>query len=208
MTDECSPTVLPKSFPWRDLRFLLEDGWRLEPEWEKEMLVTKVVSNGVECVSGYPDGEGRHERETDEAVTPVPRERVRQLTPSRPKANGSNKAAATAAVKSAGEARPHGIAKQSATTKPELAKTSGGAGSPWSRAGGTNSAVATADAMPADEARLPGCARRSTTTESALAVSPGDAGSSGSSVQGSWHNRHSRRSSRCKVCCLSSASWD
>ena len=57
--------------------------------------------------------------------------------PSRPRANGRNRAAATAAVKSAGKARPHGIAKQSATTKLELAKTSGEAGSPWSRAGGT-----------------------------------------------------------------------
>ena len=50
--------------------------------------------------------------------------------------------------------RPLGVAKQSATTKPELAKSSGEAGSPWCRAGGKNSAAATADAMPADEARL------------------------------------------------------
>ena len=42
---------------------------RREPEGEE-----------VEGVSGYPDGEGRHERETDEAVTVVLRERVRQLT--------------------------------------------------------------------------------------------------------------------------------
>ena len=33
-----------------------------------------------EEINGYPDGVGRHERKTDEAVTLVPRERVRQLT--------------------------------------------------------------------------------------------------------------------------------
>ena len=70
----------PKCIAWRDSAvFLLEDGWRLEPEGEKEKLDTKVVSNGVEGVSEYPDDEGRHE-ETDEAVTLVTRERVRQLT--------------------------------------------------------------------------------------------------------------------------------
>ena len=37
-------------------RLLLEDGWRLEPEGKKETLKTKVVSNGVEGVSAYPDG--------------------------------------------------------------------------------------------------------------------------------------------------------
>ena len=31
--------------------------------WETETLETKVVSNGVEGVPGYPDGEGRHVRE-------------------------------------------------------------------------------------------------------------------------------------------------
>ena len=39
-------------------RLLLEDGWRLEPEGEQETLETKVVSNGVEGVCGYPGGEG------------------------------------------------------------------------------------------------------------------------------------------------------
>ena len=51
----------------------LQDGWRLEPEGENETLETKVVSNrGGEGVSGNFDGEGRHERETDKAVTLVP----------------------------------------------------------------------------------------------------------------------------------------
>ena len=44
----------------------------------------------------------------------------------------------------AGEAPPPGIAKQSATTKPELAESSGGVGLCWSRADGMNSAAATA----------------------------------------------------------------
>ena len=39
-----------------------EDGWRLEPEGEKKTPETKVLWNGVEAVTGYPDGEGRHER--------------------------------------------------------------------------------------------------------------------------------------------------
>ena len=48
---------------------------------------TRVVSDGVEGGSGYPDGSAeligdvpRHLEETVEAVTLVPRERVRQLT--------------------------------------------------------------------------------------------------------------------------------
>ena len=94
-------------------------------------------------------------------------------------------AAATADAIPAGEARPHGIAMQSATTKPELAESSGEAGSPWSRAGGTTSTDATAAvANSADVAQPPGFAKHSATTESALAVSPGDAGSSGSRAGG------------------------
>ena len=60
--------------------------------------------------------------------------------PSWPRANGTGSAAATAAVKSAGDARPPGIVKQSATKKPELAESSGGAGPPWSRANGNSAA--------------------------------------------------------------------
>ena len=40
-----------------------EDAWRLEPEGETETLETNVVSDGVEGVPGYLDGEGHHERE-------------------------------------------------------------------------------------------------------------------------------------------------
>ena len=50
----------------------------------------------------------------------------------------------TAAVKLAGGARPLGIAKQSATKMPELAKSSGGAGPSWSRAYGKSAADAAA----------------------------------------------------------------
>ena len=39
-----------------------EDGWRLEPERETETTDTIVLWNDVEGVTGYPDGEGRHER--------------------------------------------------------------------------------------------------------------------------------------------------
>ena len=80
----CVASAIPgtalECIAWRDWRFLPENAWRLEPEGEKETLETTAVSNGVEGVSGYPDGEGRHERETHEAVALVPRERVRQLT--------------------------------------------------------------------------------------------------------------------------------
>ena len=51
--------------------------------------------------------------------------------------------------------------------KPELAESSGEAGSPWSRAGGTtNIAAATTVAYSADEVRPPGFAKHSVTTES------------------------------------------
>ena len=74
--------------------------------------------------------------------------------------------AVTAAVKSAGEARHPEMAKQSATTKPELAESSGEAGSHWSRSGGqTNTAAAAAVANSADEARPPGFAKHSAKTE-------------------------------------------
>ena len=68
-------------------RFLLEDVWRLEPEGDKGTLETKVVSNVVDGVSGYPDGGAEQIGDvpqplevTVEAVTLVPRERVRRLT--------------------------------------------------------------------------------------------------------------------------------
>ena len=68
-------------------RFLQEDVRRLEPEGEKETPETKVVSNGVEGVSAYPDGGAELNwdvlqplEETVEAVPPVPRDRVQQLT--------------------------------------------------------------------------------------------------------------------------------
>ena len=47
---------------WNATKEKEEDGWRLEPEGETETLKTKVLWNGVECIPGYPDGEGRHER--------------------------------------------------------------------------------------------------------------------------------------------------
>ena len=39
-----------------------EDGWRLEPEGERETLETEVFWNGVEGIPGYPYGEGHHKR--------------------------------------------------------------------------------------------------------------------------------------------------
>ena len=70
-------------------------------------------------------------------------------------------AVAAADAKSAADARPPEIAKQSATTKPELAESSGEAGSLWSRAGGTtNTAAVAAVAMSADEARPSGIAKQ------------------------------------------------
>ena len=105
--------------------------------------------------------------------------------PFRSRVNGTNSAAAAADAMTAGEARPHGIAKQRATTKPELAESSGEAGSPWSRAGGTNSAsAAAAVANSADEARPSGLAKHSAKTESAQKVLPGEAKHSGSRASG------------------------
>ena len=96
-----------------------------------------------------------------------------------------NSAVATAAAKSAGGAQPLEIAKQSATTKPELVESSGEAGSPWSKAGGTTkTAVVAAVAMPVDEARPPGFTKHSTSTQSDIAVSSGEAGLSGSRANG------------------------
>ena len=57
------------------------------------------------------------------------------------RANGTNSIGVKAGAMPAGGAQPPGIAKQSATTKPGLAKSSGEAGSPWSRAGGTTQVV-------------------------------------------------------------------
>ena len=48
--------------------------------------------------------------------------------PSGPRAKSWNSACITAVAMLAGEARPPGIAKQGATTKPELVESSGGAG--------------------------------------------------------------------------------
>ena len=60
----------------------------------------------------------------------------------------------TAVARPAGEAGPPGIVKQSATTEPELAESSDGVGSSWSRAKGMNSAAAAAALKSAGEARF------------------------------------------------------
>ena len=83
-----------------------------------------------------------------------PKSQVSSGGASWPRAKSTPSARVTAAARPAGEVRPPGIAKLSATTKPELAKSSGEAGSPWSRVAGKNSSAASADAMPTDEARL------------------------------------------------------
>ena len=74
-------------------------------------------------------------------------------------------AAATAVAKSVGEFQPPGIVEQSATTKPELAESSGGAGPSWSRANG-NSAPATAAVKSAGGARPSRIVKYSVTSES------------------------------------------
>ena len=72
---------------------------------------------------------------------------------------------ATAAVKSVGEARPPGVAKQSATTEPELVGSCGGAGPSWSRAYG-NSAADAAAVKSAGETRSSRIVKYSVTSES------------------------------------------
>ena len=52
--------------------------------------------------------------------------------PSWPRANDMNSAVDTAVARTADEVRPPGVAEQSATTKPELAESSGRAGPSWS----------------------------------------------------------------------------
>ena len=68
-------------------------------------------------------------------------------------------------MRPAGEARLPGIAKQSATTKPELAESSSGAGPSWSRAKG-NSAAAAAAVKSAGEARFARFVKYSLTSKS------------------------------------------
>ena len=85
-------------------------------------------------------------------------------------------AGAAAIAMPADEARPPGIAKQSAMMKPELAETSGEAGPFRSRVNGTSSAAATADAMPAGGARPHGIAKQKATTKPELAERSGEAG--------------------------------
>ena len=86
------------------------------------------------------------------------------------------------------------IAQQSATTKPELAETSGEAGLFGSKVNGRNSAGITAAAMPAGQAGPPGIAKQSATTKPELAESWI------SLVQSCWHNRYSRCCSSRKCC--------
>ena len=72
----------------------------------------------------------------------------------------------TAVVRPADEARPPGIAKQSAKTKAKLAESSGGAGPSWSRAKGTNGAAAAASVKYTGEPRLSRFVKNRVTSES------------------------------------------
>ena len=54
--------VLEKT-EWKEMRGRDEDAWRLEPEGEAEMPVTRVVADEVERIYVDFDGEGHHERE-------------------------------------------------------------------------------------------------------------------------------------------------
>ena len=47
---------------WKETRGREASAWRLEPEGETEMLETRVVSDGVECIYVDLNGEGHHER--------------------------------------------------------------------------------------------------------------------------------------------------
>ena len=94
-----------------------------------------------------------------------------------PEACNTTSAATTAVAKSAGEARPPGIAKQCASTKSQIAVSSGEAGFP-SPEKDTTSADAAAVAKPVGEARPPGIAKYSASTECEFAKSPDEAGSS------------------------------
>ena len=151
-------------------RFLLEDGWRLEPEGKKETLTT-VVSNG------------RHERETVQAVTLVCRERVQQLTAEqignvpRDDVEYIATATGTTVARSVGdrENRPHEFEKHGTTTESRVAVSSGGVGPSWPRAKSTPSAGVTAAARLAGEAGPPGIAKQSVTTESDNAGSSDEA---------------------------------
>ena len=100
----------------------------------------------------------------------------------------------TADAMPAGKARPPGIAKHSATTKPELALFYGEAGLSLSRASGTTSADVSAVAKDAGEARPPGIKMRSASTESEVAESTG--GGWAFLVRIKWHNQCRRYSSR------------
>ena len=91
-----------------------------------------------------------------------------------PRANDvDSAAAATTAIKPAGESRLPEVAKHSATTKPELAESSSGAGPSWTKASGMNSAAATAAIKPVGEARPPGIVKQRATTKPELAKSSG-----------------------------------
>ena len=93
-------------------------------------------------------------------------------------------AASTAVAKSAGEARPLGIAEHSASRELPLAKSAGEAGSSWSRTTCTTSAAAAAAAKSVGEDRPPGTARFSAASESKLAQSSDEAGSSWTRANG------------------------
>ena len=163
-------------------RFLLEDGWRLEPEGEKG-------DAGNQSCFGDPEGAPALRgcradwRRASTSERDSPGGDAGQTRP-RDDVKYSATATGTTVAKLVGEVRPVGIAKQRATTEPDIAVFSGEAGPSWSRAKGTPSAVDTAVAMLAGEARPPGIAAQSATTEPELAESPDETGPSGSRAKG------------------------
>ena len=88
-----------------------------------------------------------------------------------PRAKYVDSAAGTAALKSAGEGRPPGIAKQSVPAKLELAESFGEAGPSRSKASGINSAAGTAAVKSDGEFPHCGIVKYGATKESKLALS-------------------------------------
>ena len=158
--------------------------WRLEPEGETETPETKVFWNGMEGISGYPDGEGRHDRvhyegaeqngdvpqpqeETVEAVTLVTRERVRQLTAEH--------------IEDAPQllARPPKIAEEPEKAGEAVDTTKGaksvGLARPRDDVKYSATATGTTVAKPVGDARPVGIAKQRDTTEPDIPVSSGEA---------------------------------
>ena len=147
-------------------------GGETTPEFPKDSATTAnpvVVSSVAESVGDgkvRPPEFAKHNTTTESKVA----ERSGGAGPTWPRAKSTPSAGVTAAARTAGEARPPGIAKQSASLDSDIAGSS-------------------------DEARPPGIEKQGATTDSDIAVSSDEAGPSRPKANG----RNSRRYSSCKV---------